>query len=439
MDADVLERALSFSEAEVCILRWMKREQLQATLVDGVPGTSSQVVLQGIGCRSYTRGRWGFASTTDGEDLEEIIRTSERIARYKPGNTTVSPIPAYRYYEERREKMNVDEFFEMMRDAYDTVKGEESIVSCRTGIMAVTDEKVIVTSDGVSVKTVEPRILGTVLVTARSGGKLCQYNEVAGGEYTHKKLDLCETAQKAIQTARIRLFAKSPPSTGGKVLLGGEVVGLLIHEAVGHAAEADIARRGSFLSQKIGERIASPSVTVVDDGTYEQAFGSIKVDDEGVQSRKTTIIEEGFLKTFLHSRETGVSTGNARAWLYSREPQVRMTNTFLSPGEETFEELLEAVRNGLYLTGSEGGNANPDGNFVMIPTLAQRIEKGELTDEVYTGPVISGDALRVLQGVTGVGDEDTFVMVPSICGKGGSAFVGQGGPAVVATLQMEGV
>jgi len=444
---DILEKGIQKSRADVCILRWMRREQLQATLVDGNPGTSSQIVLSGIGCRSLIQGSWGFCSSTDTEDIPDIILTSEKFANYKPGDISVCNIPQYTMKTHRGGPTlkAVDEFSEMAREAHKTVKGLPHVISCRIGVLMVTDYKTVVTTDGVSTETFEPRILGSITVIAKSGSTLCHYTEVTGGEYTPSSIkeELPETAEKAAEIASVRLTAQSPPSGIGKVLLGGEVVGLLAHEALGHAAEADIAKRGSFLSGRLGEEIVSPSVSVIDDGTLKGCFGTTAVDDEGVPGKKTTIIKKGVLLGFLHSRETaceaGVDpTGNARAWLYSREPQVRMTNTFLAPGDASFQELLEDVGSGLYLKGMEGGNANPDGTFMIITTLAQKIEKGELTSEWYRGPVIIGDALKIFQGIERIGDKDTFVMTPSLCGKGGSAFVGQGGPAITAELFMEG-
>jgi TldD protein len=436
---DTLENYIQKSNADLCILRWMRREQLQATLNDGNPGTSSQVILSGIGCRSLIRGSWGFASTTDIEDLPDIMETSERYAQYKRGTAEVPNVPKYTVKHEVTSYPLeiIDEFFQSAREAHNTIKDIPQVISSRIGVMIVTDQKTIVTTDGVSVETYQPRVLESVTVIVRSNSNMCYYTEVVGGEYTYPHGDtLSEVAEKAAATALHRLKGKSPPSGLQNVLLGGEVVGLLAHEAVGHAAEADIVKRGSFLTGKKGQCMASPSVSVMDDATLEKGFGTIKVDDEGVPGKKTVIIEKGIVTNFLHNRETAYEY--ARAWLYSREPLIRMTNTFLESGDATLEELVEDVKEGIYIQGSEGGNVNPDGSFMIIATLAQKIEKGELQNEFYMGPVIVGDALKILENISNVGDKNTFVMVPSICGKGGSAFVGQGGPAITTELVLGG-
>ena len=443
---DTLEKNIGKSTADVCILRWMRREQVQATVIDGVPGVSSQVILSGIGCRSLVDGSWGFASSTDLQDAGEIISVSERLAHYTPGSVKALKIPGYtrRWHPDKGAASHyMDEFSQTAKEVTRDIKDFPNIISCRIGCMMITDWKCIVTSDGVSAQTVEPRILGNITVIAKSAGSLCHYSEVIGGyKIDFIGRDIPAAAEKAARTALHRLHGISPPFGRGKVLLKGDVVGLLIHEAVGHAAEADTAAK-SFLSKKVGRRVAPPSVSVVDDATRKSCFGTTTVDDEGVCGKKTVIIKNGVFCTFLHSRETAYTcgsdpTGNARAWLYSREPSVRMTNTFLASGDLTIEELTEDIGEGVYLQGAEGGNASLDGTFMIITTLAEKIEKGELTGECCRGPVIFGDASQLLGNLKKIGKEETFVMVPSVCGKSGSAFVGQGGPAVAAELTMGG-
>jgi TldD protein len=167
-------------------------------------------------------------------------------------------------------------------------------------------------------------------------------------------------------------------------------------------------------------------------------------DDEGVPAQYTVVIKDGILQSYLHSRETAYSshnhsTGNARAWLFSREPQVRMTNTYVLPQDMSLEELLQQVNNGLYISGDKKGSADRNGQFAFITTDAQRIEKGEFTEEYFLGPVISGHTQKAFTECTGVGDTKTFVVKPSVCRKGESAFVGSGGPAVATEVVVGGI
>ncbi|MGD2248997.1 MAG: TldD/PmbA family protein [Candidatus Methanofastidiosia archaeon] len=441
---DILEKKVNTSKADMCIIRWMQREQFQASVTDGVPRASSQVLLSGIGCRSLINGSWGFSSTTDIADIDTVISVSERLAQYNPGGVHVMKVPEYSWFNNEEVAYNIQEFFEIASDISKEIDNDK-VRSCSVGLLAIVDKKVIVTTEGIQVYTVEPRILGNIMVVVKSLTGMSQYNEVVGGSFSVDilKEKLLQAVNTAVHTALCRANAAAPPKGSGPVLLKGDVVGLLTHEAVGHAVEADISQN-RFLCDAKGEKVADSVISIVDNGTLEHGFGSITVDDEGVKSGKTIIIDKGVLNTFLHSRETAYThnaalTGNARAWLYSREPAVRMTNTYIVPQDMSFEELLEEVRDGVYIQGSEGGNADKDGSFMVISSVAQKIEQGELIDEFYRGVVVSGNASKVLHGIHGVGNDTTFVLVPSMCGKAGSAFVGQGGPAVVCDLVVRGV
>lgn len=450
---DRLERALQHSTADLSILRWMKREQIKATVVDGVPHSFNQSVFQGVSCRSLVNGSWGFSSTTDAADAPDVVKTSERIARLPLCGEKIEvaeAAPVCGEWNPAVEPVTIsdaDLLFELIQEADEACKSVPHIISTTVGILIVTDEKVLHTSEGTQIYQREPRIMGTVNVIARDTGKISKGTETVGGENglaLFEKGVLKSTALALAQKVSRRLHATLPPAGKTPVVLSGEVVGLLVHEAVGHAAEADIAQCESFLSGKIGEKVAAPFVSVVDDGLYPGGFGTAGFDDEGVPSEKTYIIQNGILEHYLHSRETAyrsrtVSTGNARAWLFSREPSVRMSNTYLIPHDMSFEELLEDVNTGLYLSGDEGGSADRNGQFMFVTSDAQKIENGELTREYFVGPTISGNALDAFTECTGVGNEDTFVLVSTLCGKGESAFVGSGGPLMATEVVVGGI
>jgi len=450
--ADRLDKALQYSTADLSILRWMKRDQIKTTLVDGVPHSFHQITSQGAGCRSLVNGSWGFSSTTNVIDAPDIVKTAERLARLSLHGENIEIAdaqPVSGRWNPNIEPVTIsdtDTLAELIREADQACKSVPHIVSTTVGILIVTDEKVMVTSEGAHIHQTEPRILGTVNVIAKDAGKISKGTETVGGENgleLFEKGYLKDTALTLAQKVSRRLHATLPPSGKTPVVLSGDVVGLLVHEAVGHAAEADIAQCESFLSNKIGEDVASSVISIVDDGTLPGGFGTYGFDDEGVPSEKTFIIINGILKNYLHSRETAyrsntVSTGNARAWLFSREPNVRMSNTYLIPQDMSFEELLEEVKNGLYLSGDKGGSADRNGQFMFVTSDAQSIRKGELIEEYFVGPTISGNALEAFTKCTGVGDKDTFVLRPALCGKGESAFVGSGGPSMTTQVMVGG-
>lgn len=442
--ADTLEKALGTCTADVSVLRWMNREQTSVTLVDGVPRIS-QTTFEGVSCRSLINGSWGFASTTDGARTADMVKTAERLAGIsfhteKSALADVEPVSGEWIPDVTLS--HAEDLLVWMKEAEQAAKSVPLVKTVRIGILSIMDEKMLRTSEGTRIHQREPRILGTVSVIAKKGGIISQGIDVVGGYGTKcVKEGLLQTAVMLAERVSRKIGAGLPPAEKVPVVLSGDVVGLLTHEAVGHAAEADNART-SFLSQK--SFVASPLITIVDNGLYPGGFGSYGFDDEGVPSQETVIISNGVLQSYIHSRETAYqfqcnSTGNARAWLFSREPLVRMSNTYVVPQDLSFEELLEPIKEGLYLSGVGKGSADHNGQFIIVTQNAQKIEKGELTDTYYVGPTISGNAVAAFSACTGVGDDNTFVVTPSLCGKGESAFVGSGGPAVATTVQVGGV
>jgi len=237
-------------------------------------------------------------------------------------------------------------------------------------------------------------------------------------------------------------LVSAPVAPGGvfPVILENRVVGLLAHEAVGHCAEADLVHGGSFLAGKTGERVASPLVTLVDDGRYPSGFGTMKYDDEGVPTQKTVLIEKGVVKGFMHSRETAHDfnvkpTGNARAWNFEFDPIIRMRNTYIEKGDQSLEELAEEVKDGYFLMGGLSGQADFTGEFTFSIQEAVHIRSGEF-QEPLRGVTISGNAFEVLKQVDAVSKD--FDMQTGLCGKEQVNFVGIGGPSLRTKVLMGG-
>ncbi|MGD2250712.1 MAG: TldD/PmbA family protein [Candidatus Methanofastidiosia archaeon] len=453
MDASILVKSLEISTADFTILKWMERTQIQATVHNGVLKSLTQTVFQGVGCRSLVHRSWGFSSTTDTKNAPQTVKTADRLASLHNHQESIEIAEADPVTGEWSPDITpvtmdtIDVLFELIQDAHKKIKSIPYVVSSSVSILCITDKKIVLTSEGTYINQKEPRILCTISVIAKKSGKISQGREIIGGEKglkSFKKGYFSNITENVAHKTIRRIDATLPPAGTVPVLLSGEVVGLLIHEVVGHAAEADIVRTGSFLSGKMGTKIASPAVSIYDDATYPGGFGTAGFDDEGVPAHVTPIITNGILTHYLHSRETAhwfntESTGNARAWLFSREPVVRMSNTYVTPHDMSFEELLHTVKTGLYLTGVRGGSADRNGQFQFTTTDAEKIRNGELTGEYCVGPVIAGDALTALNVCTGVGDPETFVMHSSVCSKGESAFVGSGGPALATELHVGGL
>jgi TldD protein len=207
---------------------------------------------------------------------------------------------------------------------------------------------------------------------------------------------------------------------------------VLVHEAFGHLAEADLTLSGSVLFNKLGKKIASKAVTFYDDGTIDGAFGSYKYDDEGVPAQKTLLIKDGVVVGLMHNRETAHKlnakpTGNARAEDFRVEPIIRMRNTFMEPKDCSYEELIEGVKAGYYFKNFRGGQANLDGTFQVGIQEGYEIVNGKLGEPVRNAS-ISGNTLETLLKVDAVGKD--FELWPGRCGKGQTAFESDGGPHI---------
>jgi TldD protein len=233
--------------------------------------------------------------------------------------------------------------------------------------------------------------------------------------------------------------SKSPPPGTYTVLVDPIILGLVLHEAFGHASEGDIVSSGeSVLNGKLGEKLASDSVTIIDEGIIEGGY-FYPFDDEGTKKEKTVIVEDGILKNFLHSRNTahdlrGRPTGNARAQDFDNLPIVRQTNYYLKPRDNKFEEMIENIDFGIYVRGKGGGGGQVEtgiGTFTFGVGPSKIIRKGELAETVR-GVVISGSILDTLKTVDAVGkDLKIITSVFGGCGKDAQrATVGFGGPHV---------
>jgi TldD protein len=230
------------------------------------------------------------------------------------------------------------------------------------------------------------------------------------------------------------------------VILDPAMVGLLSHEAIGHTVEADFVLSGSVVKDKIGTKVASDLVTLVDSGKSEiasNAGGTIIVDDEGVAAGRTAIIEKGILKSFLHNRESAMifgtaSTGNARAFQYSDEPLIRMRNTYIEPGEDKLNDMIRETKHGYIIKGARNGQADANGEFMFGAEEAYLMENGEVK-ELHRGASISGNAFEVLQSVDMVGNEFQYDIGTGYCGKYQPAKVDGGGPYIRCTAMIGGL
>lgn len=244
-------------------------------------------------------------------------------------------------------------------------------------------------------------------------------------------------ADEALRAALVNLDSVPAPSGPMDVVLGPGWPGVLLHEAIGHGLEGDFNRKGtSAFAGRIGERIAAPGVTVVDDGAMEGRRGSLSIDDEGTPTGRTVLIEDGILKGFLqdrlNARLTGVApTGNGRRESFSHAPMPRMTNTFMLSGDKEPDEIIADLKDGIYATNFGGGQVDiTSGKFVFQCTEAYRVRNGRI-EEPVKGATLIGDGPTVLTQIRHIGSNSALDPGIGVCGKGGQSVpVGVGQPTL---------
>ncbi|MDX3910422.1 MAG: metalloprotease TldD [Sphingobium sp.] len=304
----------------------------------------------------------------------------------------------------------------------------------------------VVRADGFVATDIRPLVRLNVSVILEENGRRESGVYGMGGRYLYDKVMAPEIWNRAIDEAlaqaRVNLASVAAPAGEMTVLLGPGWPGIVLHEAIGHGLEGDFNRKGtSAFSGRIGQRVAAPGVTVVDDGSLADRRGSLSIDDEGTPTQENILIEDGILRGYmqdrLNARLMGVApTGNGRRESYAHAPMPRMTNTFMRGGNDDPAELLSRVKNGIFAKSFGGGQVDiVSGKFVFSCTEAYRIVNGKLGDPIK-GATLIGDGPTALTKVTGIGTDMALDEGIGMCGKGGQSVpAGVGQP----TLLMEGL
>jgi TldD protein len=304
----------------------------------------------------------------------------------------------------------------------------------------------IVRAGGFTASDIRPLVrLGVQIVAEQNGRRETGYHGL-GGRYLYGRLfEVAEwnrAIDMALAQALTNLDSVAAPAGEMPVVVGPGWPGVLLHEAVGHGLEGDFNRKGtSAFSGRIGERVAAPGVTVIDDGAMEQRRGSLTIDDEGTPTGRTVLIEDGILKGYLQDRLNArlmgmAPTGNGRRESFAHAPMPRMTNTFMLGGTDDPAELVERVPDGIYAKSFGGGQVDiTSGKFVFSCTEAYRIRSGKIAEPIK-GATLIGDGPTVLTRVKGIGNDLALDEGIGVCGKGGQSVpAGVGQP----TLLVEGL
>ncbi|NJE46720.1 TldD/PmbA family protein [Thermococcus sp. GR7] len=404
----------------------------------------------GIGVRAFN-GAWGFSSANDMSRAERAIETAMKIAKLSKGDSRIylgDPVKDRAEIKVKQSFLDVDieDKLSLVKEVDSLLKGD-SISNRSVSYGDGLKEQLYFNSLGSEIETVVPRIRLSFSVTAKGNGEMQQYWKSFGGA---AGWELVEGVDLTHWTAFVRkkaislLSAKSPPSGEFDVIMDPELTGVFIHEALGHAAEADAIKTGeSILTGRLGERIAVEELTVVDDPTLPGKFGSYIYDDEGIRAKRVEIIKNGVLLNYLNDRETAAvlglePNGHGRAQGYSYQPLVRMSNTYVEPRDWSFEEILSEVKHGLYMIGDKGGEVDTaNGTFTFGAKEGYIIENGEIKEQVRD-VALSGKILDVLKNIRAIGS-DLVVEFPGYCGKGQWVPVDDGGPHVLTRAVVGGL
>ena len=417
-------------------------------LEDGIVKEGSHGIEQGVGVRVMAGERTGFAYSDEivPAALLEAARAARAIAREGGGGQ----VQAWKSTETHRLYLPDDPIASLAdadkvalltqldRNARSLDPRVKQVVA---SLAAVHEIVLVAASDGTLAADVRPLVRMNVSVIVEQDGRREQGYAGTGGRHSLQDFVAGDRpmrlAREAVRQAIVNLDSVPAPAGTMTVVLGPGWPGVLLHEAIGHGLEGDFNRRGtSAFSGRIGEQVASPLCTVVDDGTLPGRRGSLNVDDEGTPTSCTTLIENGVLKGYLqdklNARLMGMEpTGNGRRESFAHATLPRMTNTYMLPGPHDPQEIIRSVKRGLYAVNFGGGQVDiTSGKFVFSASEAYLIEDGRITVPVK-GATLIGNGPDVLTRVSMVGNDLALDDGIGSCGKDGQTVpVGVGQPTL---------
>ncbi|MEO0782015.1 MAG: metalloprotease TldD [Pseudomonadota bacterium] len=428
---------------------FMERRRSEAVVFDdGRVKTASYDASEGFGLRAVKGEVAGYAHST--EMTEAALKRAVDTARLAVGDgggtmadapartntklyTDDDPIAGHSFPVKLETLRNIDAF---ARDL------DPRVVQVSATLAASHQEVIILRPDGTEVSDVRPMTRVNVSVIVEDQGRREAGSAGGGGRVGLDGLldpaDWQDKTKEALRIALVNLDAEAAPAGVMDVVLGPGWPGILLHEAIGHGLEGDFNRKGaSAFAGLMGQRIAAPGVTVLDDGTIPDRRGSITVDDEGTPSAKNVLIEDGILVGYMQDRQNarlmGVDpTGNGRRESYAHAPMPRMTNTYMLGGSASRNDLVGELKDGIYAVGFAGGQVDiTNGKFVFSCTEAYRVKNGQIGTPVK-GATLIGDGATALKHIRGLADDMALDPGMGNCGKAGQWVpVGVGQPTVL--------
>ncbi len=437
----VLARALARG-GDLAELYAEDRTSFSLALDDGRIENPQHGSERGAGVRVVV-GDSTYFGHVDGLREEDLLEVADSVAgavraeAREPAALGAAQMAAEHAIGTRPQDVEAARKAELLRAADDRARAEGGAVSqARIGYSEGRRLVEVFNSDGVAAADDRTRVRLAAQVVARDGDRVETGTDTLGGHAGFELLEGGEeTGSKAARRALTLLGAVDAPTGRMPVVVGNGFGGVLLHEAVGHGLEADaVQKRASVYEGKLGQGLAPDFVTAYDDGLKANEWGSDGIDDEGTPTRRTTVIHDGELTSYLYdllrARKDGVSsTGNGRRQSFRHLPIPRMTNTYFAPSGAKVDELIAGVERGLYAVSFGGGQVEPaTGDFVFGVSEGYLIEDGEVTSPVR-GATLVGNGLEALSALDGIADD--LSIATGFCGKAGqSVAAGVGQPHV---------
>ncbi|WP_227367962.1 metalloprotease TldD [Halomonas sp. M20] len=417
-------------------------------LEDGEVKDASYSIDGGVGVRALAGEKTGFAYSNQitAGALADTGRTASGIAR-SGSRLTSQPVQAggapLRYAGiDPLSGLSAEDKIALLKQADRVAREADPSVSQVTASLTGVHEVVLVrASDGTLAADIRPLVRFNVSVIAAKNGRRERGSAGGGGRYAMSRLrdeNVAERfAKEAVRQALVNLEALDAPAGQMPVVLGSGWPGILLHEAVGHGLEGDFNRKqSSAFAGRMGQRVASPGVTVVDDATLADRRGSMTIDDEGTPGAYTPLIEDGILVGYMQDKLNArlmnmAPTGNARRESFAHMPMPRMTNTYMLAGQDDPEDIIKSVKRGLYAVSFGGGQVDiTSGKFVFSASEAYMIEDGRITAPVK-GATLIGNGPEAMGRVSMIGHDMALDTGIGVCGKEGQGVpVGVGQPTL---------
>jgi TldD protein len=440
-------------------LRAHRNASTSIRFVNGNLVENSRTESSGCSARVYKNGFWGFASSpeADAKSIRSVLSHASDNADFlasrgnrKAEKLAVSSSRIEKDFATKKPRLSQKQLVEFLKnlDSYIQQKFPK-LKGRRLNIYNLDMEKSLRTSQGGRIYSLTPRSHVGIFLTGERNGTPVDINESFGGrgqfEDVFEKPDwLFREADKLHEKLVQKCEGIYSEAGVHDVILAPDLAGILAHEAIGHTTEADIVLGGSVAAENLGKVVASPLISLVDyahevDG--EVAPVPVYADDEGTPAEDCVIIENGVLKSFMHSKETaahfGVKpTGNARAFEFSDEPLIRMRNTAILPGKSKLADMIASIEHGYLLSHPGNGQADSTGEFMFAVRMGWEIRNGKLGKAIQD-TTISGVAFDMLKTVSMVSD-DMLWLSGGFCGKKQPMSVGMGGPAIKCRVALGG-